>query len=110
MNKNDQRGLEALRKANVDLNVPHRVRHYFYLGNKPKADLLSGKISEQHFSAEVRSGVEQGTWLVLATRNYVLSDELVANIRVIFDELAHNTGAEYDGWEVEVSRATPEAS
>ena len=100
MNSNDAKVLEALRNARVDMSVSHQARHYLYVSDRAVAEQLAQRIGENGYKSEVHPGVDRGTWLVLAVRIHVLTEAEVTRIRTVFDSLASEFGAEYDGWEV----------
>ena len=104
MNSNDAKILETLRNARVNMSVPHQARHYFYVSRRTVAEQLAQRIAENGYHAEVNPGVDPGTWLVLAVRVHIISEEEVARIRILFDRIASEFAAEYDGWEVGIRR------
>jgi hypothetical protein len=94
----DSRVLDHLASLGCDPGCPRECRHYLYvpgeLGARAVAHSLNARDGWDAEYEEVRD-----VWLVTATTVTGLNDELVRDTRVRLEELAHDHGGEYDGWE-----------
>ena len=90
--------------AVTEVSVPHTVSHYFYAPNKKAAGVVTKELKHRGFRTEERLGADGLNWLVLAQHEIMLTDDLMATTRSIFEALVDEVGCEYDGWEVEVRR------
>jgi hypothetical protein len=94
--------LAELRSLGADLSQPREVLHYLYVPTEAAAAEASQEARDQGYTTEVRPAAEQAgphPWLVLATKDEVLSLESARSSREAFTEIATTHGGEYDGWE-----------
>ncbi len=77
------------------------VSHYLYFPDRKEAARIAERLRNQGFTTEERLGADGKSWLVLATRPLVPSEEAFAAERRRMEELAGVGGGEYDGWEAE---------
>ena len=99
--------LDELRSLGADLSQPREVLHYLYVPTESAAAEASQEARDRGYTTEVRPAAEQAgphPWLVLATKDEVLSVESARSSRETFSEIATTHGGEYDGWE---AGATP---
>ena len=81
---------------------PTKVLHYLYFPTKEAAREVSAKLRDQGFSIEQRLGADGENWLLLARQDMVPSEEKIAAIRKMMEDLSESFGGEYDGWEAEL--------
>jgi regulator of RNase E activity RraB len=100
----DREVLEGIVSRGADLSEPRDVRHYVYLKSEEQRRAAAEEARNAGWVVEEREPLPAypNDWLVLASRNAVLSPVEVATSRSAFDELATKFGGEYDGWEAAV--------
>ena len=99
--------IEQLRSMGANLSMPREVLHYLYVPTEAAAAEASQEARDQGYTTEVRPAAGPpgpNPWLVLATRDEVLSLEAARASREAFAALAATYKGEYDGWE---AAATP---
>jgi len=99
----DRAALDAHRGSSMQAG-PHSVLHYLYFPRQQAAILAAGVLRDRGFATEERLGADSINWLVLARHEIVLSEETIAGVRHVMEDLARQHGGEYDGWEVEVTK------
>jgi hypothetical protein len=93
--------LGQLMERGADLTQPRVVTHYSYAPSEPAARALADAAANAGFASDVHPA-PTGTsneWSVVSRRNAVLSPDFVRDSTDLFEELAHQFDAEYDGWE-----------
>lgn len=99
--------LEELRSLGADLSKAREVLHYLYLPTEAAAAEASQEARHQGYTTEIRPAAGPpgpNPWLVLATKDEILSVESARASREAFTALGTAHGGEYDGWE---AGATP---
>jgi len=99
LEQSDQAALESLREAGSDLSKPHPFDFYLYHNNKSGAQRLCGELNKMGFQVNVREGAIENEWLCLARQNFIPSENKLAELSQVFEELISTYGGEYDGWE-----------
>ena len=99
LEQSDQAALESLREAGSDLSKPHPFDFYLYHSNKAGAQQLCGELDKMGFQVNVREGALENEWLCLARQNFIPSENELAELSQVFEELISTYGGEYDGWE-----------
>lgn len=89
-------------------NEPRTILHYLYTPSREAARRLGEQLRQGGYQTQVRLGADGVNWLVLASHEAVLSEELIASTRDSMETLAASVGGEYDGWEVELERSSGE--
>lgn len=97
---NDRAALEALRRSSKP-DEPHVVLHYLYFPKREAAAATAADLRRRGFATEERLGADGMNWLVLARQEIVPSEETLAAVRQVMENLAQDHGGEYDGWEAE---------
>src|SRR5690606_30228713 len=90
-------------------NEPRTILHYLYTPSREAARRLGEQLRQGGYQTQVRLGADGVNWLVLASHEAVLSEELIASTRDSMETLAASVGGEYDGWEVELERSSGES-
>ncbi len=99
--------IEQLQSHGADLSKPREVLHYLYVPSESAAANASQEARNLGYTTEVRPAAGPpgpNPWLVLATRDEVLSVDTARASREAFTALATTHHGEYDGWE---AAATP---
>jgi hypothetical protein len=98
----DHAALEELRRSSR-VAGPHVVLHYLYFPRRDAAGATAAELRARGFATEERLGADGVNWLVLARHQIVPSEETIAGVRPVMEDLARRHGGEYDGWETEVT-------
>jgi hypothetical protein len=101
----DRAVLEQLARRGVDLGLPRTVHHYVYVFSDAAQREAAAMIAATGWNVEQRppSAQDPQRRVVVATRaDVVLDDATVGAMRSLFDDVAQQTGGEYDGWEAAV--------
>jgi hypothetical protein len=99
----DEDALNELRSVSK-IETRHLVEHYLYFPSEAAARKVAAILRDRGFEVEVRLGADDVNWLALARSRVVPTDEVIAELRRTFEEIANENGGEYDGWEAEVHR------
>jgi hypothetical protein len=78
--------------------------HYLYFPDKKTALKVAHDLRNRGFRTEERLGADGVNWLVLASHNVVLSEEMIRNTRQLMEQIVAATDGEYDGWEAEATQ------
>jgi hypothetical protein len=100
MSADDRAALEQLRQSSRRMG-PHVVLHYLYFPHQQGAVAAAAEFRNSGFATEERLGADGINWLVLARHEIVPSEEAIARIRQVMEDLAGRYGGEYDGWEAD---------
>jgi hypothetical protein len=98
----DAEVLDQLRALGVNLSKPRDARFYLYLRTREDAQSAAAAVRRQGFAVEVTPAAgepPEHPWLVLASRDMIVSAESIAEARLLFDRLAQEHAGDYDGWE-----------
>jgi hypothetical protein len=98
----DEAVIEQLEGMGADLSRPRDTRFYLYTRDESGAMAAAHALEEQGFSLEVGNAAEEDVeypFLVLASRDMVVSRESISEARAGFEGLAEQHGGVYDGWE-----------
>jgi len=98
------RVLAALQRAGSRLELPHPLRHYLYVPDRPSAESAVASLRGEGFDAKVERAALGDQWLVLATHKMIPSLDAITAIRTRFEKLASGCNGEYDGWEAGITR------
>jgi hypothetical protein len=90
--------------AMSDMDVPQSVSHYLYAPSNEAASDVALELQQRGFRTEVRRDAYGVNWLILASHEIVLTEELLRSIRNDMETLTAKVGGEYDGWEANVRR------
>lgn len=94
----DARVLDHLARLGCDPSHPRECRHYLYVPGELGARAVAHSLNATDgWDAEYEE--VPNAWLVTAMTVVGLNDEVVRDTRVRLEELAHDFGGEYDGWE-----------
>ncbi|HEV8686523.1 MAG TPA: ribonuclease E inhibitor RraB [Gaiellaceae bacterium] len=94
--------LDQLQAMGVNLSKPRDARFYLYLRTREDAQAAAAAVRAQGFAVEVTPAAGEATehpWLMLASRDMIVSADSIAEARRLFDGLAEQHSADYDGWE-----------
>jgi hypothetical protein len=97
--------MHQLMEAGADFSQPRDVVHYFYACSLESAQALARAVRElQCWEVDVRDPLPEspGRWRVVCETRAIISPELVRATGDIFDFLAAEHKAEYDGWKATV--------
>jgi hypothetical protein len=94
--------IEQLRLAGSDLTKPHPTDFYLYVPSEEAANRIARALTTKNFNTKVRPAATGSNWLVLASKELMLSPGALAEIRTELTALALSEFGEYDGWEAEV--------
>lgn len=100
MSADDRVALEQLRQSSRRTG-PHVVLHYLYFPHQRGAVAVVAELRNAGVATGERLGADGINWLVLARHEIVLSEEAIARIRQVMEDLAGRYGGEYDGWEAD---------
>jgi hypothetical protein len=103
----DQLIVDELRGLGADLAQPREIVHYLYLPSEEAASTASQTLRDAGYAADVRFAAGPpgaNPWLVLATKEEILSAESARAARDHVSSVAAAHGGDYDGWE---AAATP---
>jgi hypothetical protein len=103
----DQLIVNELRGLGADLEQPREIVHYVYFPSEAAARTANQELRQAGYAADVRFAAGPpgaNPWLVLATKEEVLSAESARAARDEVRAVAAAHGGEYDGWE---AAATP---
>jgi len=99
--------IDQLRSLGADLSKPREVLHYLYVPTEAAAADAGQEARSQGYTTEVKPAAGPpgpNPWLVLATKDEVISVASARASREAFTAMAATHGGEYDGWE---AAATP---
>ena len=96
----EQSTVEELEEAGADLSQPLPVQHFLYFPLSSLAYGASAELRGQGFDAEVEEDFEQGEWVVVATRQMLVSVGELRRLRARLSALAEGRGGVYDGWNI----------
>ena len=89
--------IKALVKAGSDLSKPHNVDFTFHFDTVKGATRFGRKIEKDGFKFEMHKN-DDGTMVIEAQKNLMLSVELMREIRIKLNLLAQKNDGDYDGW------------
>jgi Regulator of ribonuclease activity B len=93
----DERVLDHLARLGCDPSSPREARHFLFLPDQADANAVADELDADGWVSSVEQS--EGMWLVVATRVYTLTSELVRQTRSRLEALASEHGGLYDGWE-----------
>lgn len=99
----DRDVIEELR-AISDVDTVHWVHHYLYLPSEESGNDVADVLRKRGFVVEHRRGADGVNWLVLAKSQMVPTEQSIADVRAMLEQIAEKNGGEYDGWEAEVQK------
>lgn len=97
--------MNQLMQAGADVSQPRHVIHFFYSRDIESAQALAAAVREQQgWETKVREPLPEypGQWGVVCETHAVVTAEFVRDTGNLFDSLAAEYQAEYDGWEAAV--------
>ena len=94
----DQWVIAQLQKAGSNLAKPHAIEFFLYFPTEFAANQASARVCDAGFQSEVRKAAQGDTWLCLATKEMVPTQDALETIRRNFGSIATSLGGEYDGW------------
>jgi hypothetical protein len=97
----DERVLAHLARLGCDPEQPRETRHFLYLRQRESADAVAERLRHDGWGASISAS--ENDWLVVATREYRLTAEVVRDTRALLEALAAAHGGVYDGWEAATS-------
>lgn len=100
----DDQTRRQLASAGGDLAKPTDVVNYLYLPDEERAQKAGGDLRAAGFTVEVRPAATGQNWLAKANRDMIPSSENIAQMRILFENLAIKLGGDYDGWEAAVTK------
>lgn len=100
----DEAVLNLLRSKDINLSKPRLVHFYLYFPSQEKAESAASELNKASFEVEVIEPLEiREGWLCLATKEILLNDLTMTNLRKKFDNLTRKFNGKYDGWETGIS-------
>ena len=99
----DLKTLEALVRAGADLDRLLTVDHFVYVATEREARDAAAQLSKHGFAISTDEREDGGQWVVIATRQELLSPSTIADLRNLMTSCAVRHGGDYDGWGAEVN-------
>ena len=97
----DQAAIEELLKVSKP-GARHVFLQYLYFPERSAAEEAAAELQSLGFDTENRLGADGVDWLVLARKELVASEEMIATARQQMEEVTRRLDGEYDGWEAEL--------
>ena len=94
--------IDQLRKAGSDLSKPHPTDFYIYVPTEESANRIAKLLSAEGFKVAVEPAATRSNWLALASRDLILTPQILAELTRKFTDLARLENGDYDGWEAGV--------
>ncbi len=96
----DRLTVRQLRGAGADLSKPRRVLHFLELPSGASVDAAVAALERAGYETTVtRPDETTFHWSVRAEASRVVDETTVPAFRAWFEQLAHELGGEYEGWE-----------
>ena len=99
--KGDGLVLKQLQKLGANLSQPRDARFYVYAPTEEAANAVANELVPQGYKVEVSPAAKptKRSWLALATKDSVINEASLSEVRKLLEEIAARLNGEYDGWE-----------
>jgi len=94
--------LAQLRRDRSDTSKPHGFDFYLYLPTEAAAQQAGQRLTKRDYRVEIRPAATGTTWLCLAKTTLTPDTAPLAEIGMLFTQLAKEFQGDFDGWESEV--------
>jgi len=103
LKEDDAEVLMQLQNAGSDLSKPHVMNFYLYLPVRESAEEIAEMLRQDGYQVTVELGADDVSWLCLASKTLIPSDDALATILNQMETLAKSKNGVFDGWEAAVT-------